>query len=113
MYWADWNRVAPKIEVANMDGGSRRAFVQQRMGLPNGLTLDRRNEQLCWTDAMYGTISCAGLNDGRSQVVYSAARLVKRTSQKICSPLERYNEIRCFEQRPSFHTGYCSSLIVS
>jgi sugar lactone lactonase YvrE len=76
MYWADWNRAAPKIEVANMDGGSRRVFIQQRMGLPNGLTLDRRNNELCWTDAMYGSISCANLDEGRSQDVYSAARFV-------------------------------------
>ena len=76
MYWADWNREAPKIEVASMDGGRRRVLVQRKMGLPNGLTLDRRNDELCWTDAMYHSISCVNLGSGRSEVVYSAARLV-------------------------------------
>ena len=74
MYWADWNRVAPKIEVSSMDGGSRRVFIQQSMGLPNGLALDRRNDQLCWTDAMYRSISCANLQDGISKVEYPAAK---------------------------------------
>lgn len=73
MYWADWNRKAPKIEVSNMDGGSRRVFMQQKMGLPNGLTLDKRNDELCWTDARHGSISCANLDDGIPHVVYSAA----------------------------------------
>lgn len=74
MYWADWNRAAPKIEVANMDGGSRRVFIQEKMGLPNGLTLDRRNDELCWTDAMYSSIFCASLKERKLRSEYTVAK---------------------------------------
>ena len=75
LYWADWNRAYPKIEVANMDGGSRHMFIQAgKMGLPNGLSINRRSNELCWTDAKFGSISCANLDDGKPQVIYSSAR---------------------------------------
>ena len=57
-----------------MDGGSRHMFAQQTMGLPNGLSVDRRNDELCWTDAKFGSISCANLDEGKPLVVYSSAR---------------------------------------
>ena len=51
MFWTDWNREAPKIESANMDGSNRLAIISENLGLPNGLTIDFQGRQLCWADA--------------------------------------------------------------
>ncbi len=51
LYWADWNRDGPKIEMSNMDGTERIVLVKDDLGLPNGLTFDPDNQQLCWADA--------------------------------------------------------------
>lgn len=51
LYWADWNRDGPKIEMSNMDGTDRTVLVKDDLGLPNGLTFDPDNQQLCWADA--------------------------------------------------------------
>ncbi|CAB1311679.1 unnamed protein product, partial [Coregonus sp. 'balchen'] len=56
MYWADWNRDAPKIETAAMDGTNRRVLVKDDLGLPNGLTYDPQSSQLCWADAGTGLL---------------------------------------------------------
>ena len=51
LYWADWNRDGPKIEMSNMDGTDRSVLVKDDLGLPNGLTFDSDSQQLCWADA--------------------------------------------------------------
>lgn len=51
MYWTDWNREAPKIEMSSLDGENRRILVNQDIGLPNGLTFDPVSKLLCWADA--------------------------------------------------------------
>lgn len=51
LYWADWNRDGPKIEMSNMDGTERIVLVKDNLALPNGLTFDYENQQLCWADA--------------------------------------------------------------
>ena len=51
MFWTDWNREAPKIEKANMDGTNRRSLVTEGLALPNGLTIDYQSSQVCWADA--------------------------------------------------------------
>lgn len=51
LYWADWNRDAPKIETSYMDGSNRRVLVKDDLGLPNGLTYDSQSSLLCWADA--------------------------------------------------------------
>jgi len=58
MFWTDWNREAPKIEKANMDGTDRQSLVTEGLSLPNGLTIDYHSSQLCWADA------------GKSQVAF-------------------------------------------
>ena len=49
-----------------MDGTGRRILVSRRIGLPNGLTIDYKARDLCWTDAAFQALSCIGL-DGRNQ----------------------------------------------
>ena len=64
MYWADWSRNEPKIEVANMDGSDRRVLVKSPpLKLPNGLTLVRSTNELCYCDAGVREISCVNLGD--------------------------------------------------
>ncbi len=57
-----------------MDGSDRTVLVSRDIGLPNGLTIDYKSRDLCWTDAAFGGLSCIGL-DGRNQRV-----LVKNVS---------------------------------
>ena len=63
MYWSDWVRYQPKIEVANMDGSNRRVLVKSSLGLPNGLTLVQSTNELCFTDAGTWSIRCVSLSD--------------------------------------------------
>ena len=51
MFWTDWNRDAPKLEKANMDGTDRQAIVTDGLGLPNALTIDYESQQVCIGDA--------------------------------------------------------------
>ena len=77
MFWADWNRHAPKIEVANMDGSERKIFIEDGLGLPNGLTLVEEWNQLCVADAKFGGIYCLDLDNPQDEmkkkVVYEAS----------------------------------------
>lgn len=52
MYWCQvgGNR---KIEVANMDGDSRRMLVRRGLYYPNGLTLDDTENKLYWVDELF------------------------------------------------------------
>ena len=53
MFWTDWNRQAPKIEKAYMDGTNRAIIVQleANVSLPNGLAIDYETHHICWADA--------------------------------------------------------------
>lgn len=51
LYWTDWNREGPKIEMSTLNGRDRKILVNQHLALPNALTFDRVNKQLCWADA--------------------------------------------------------------
>lgn len=61
MYWSDWTRRRPRIEVANMDGTNRRILVYSDLVLPNGLTLVQTTNELCYTDAGSLAIRCVDL----------------------------------------------------
>ena len=37
--------------MSNMDGTDRSVLVKDNLGLPNGLTFDLEDQQLCWADA--------------------------------------------------------------
>ena len=64
-----------------MDGSNRKILVSRGIGLPNGLTIDYKAGELCWTDAGFRSISCIGL-DGRNQ--RQLAKLVKFTTLLSC-----------------------------
>lgn len=73
MYWADWSRKRPKIEVANMDGSDRRVLVKYPLSLPNGLTLVQSTNELCYSDAGLWSISCVNLGDLSMRKAYYPA----------------------------------------
>lgn len=73
MYWADWSRNRPKIEVANMDGTDRRVLVKSPLSLPNGLTLVHSTNELCYSDAGMWAISCVNLGDLSMRKAYHPA----------------------------------------
>ncbi len=50
MYWTDWG-VDARIERADMDGNNRVRIVQDNLGWPNGLTIDRPSARIIWADA--------------------------------------------------------------
>uniref|UniRef100_A0A8B9D2V1 Nidogen 2 n=1 Tax=Anser cygnoides TaxID=8845 RepID=A0A8B9D2V1_ANSCY len=58
LYWTDWNREAPKIETATVNGANRRVLVNKDIGLPNGLTFDPFSKLLCWADAGTKNLEC-------------------------------------------------------
>jgi hypothetical protein len=62
LYWADWQRKNPRIECSNMDGSDRRVLVDKtHLKTPNGLTLNHKKNELCWTDAGKKQIACVDL----------------------------------------------------
>ena len=55
MFWSDWDRSYPRIEVANLDGSDRAVLVDSNILTPNTLVVDIAQNQLCWTDGGGGT----------------------------------------------------------
>ena len=51
MYWTDWGN-DPKIERADLDGRNRLGIIEENLGWPNGLTIDRPSSKLIWADAL-------------------------------------------------------------
>lgn len=50
MYWTDWGENA-KLERSGMDGSDRTVLINNNLGWPNGLTVDKASSQLLWADA--------------------------------------------------------------
>lgn len=51
MFWSDWNKEAPKIERASLDGSDRIILFSKGLGWPNGIALDLGNDKIYWCDA--------------------------------------------------------------
>ncbi|KAK3092564.1 hypothetical protein FSP39_004468 [Pinctada imbricata] len=73
IYWTDWHRGAPRIESANMDGTDRKVFVNDDLGLPNGLAIDLYTQQVCWGDAGVQRIECMREDGVGRRVITDAA----------------------------------------
>ncbi|XP_046664076.1 nidogen isoform X2 [Homalodisca vitripennis] len=71
IYWSDWNRAAPKLESADLDGAARQLLVSRDVQLPNSLAIDWATDELCWTDAGTKKIECLGLESGIRRTVVS------------------------------------------
>jgi len=76
IYWTDWDRYGPRVEMANMDGTGRQVLVSVGIGEPNSIAVDYFNYEVCWADAgrremnIKPKIDCIGANgSGRRTVV--------------------------------------------
>merc|ERR550519_1489457 len=76
VYWTDWDRYEPRIEMANMDGSGRQILVDFGIGEPNSIAVDYHSHQVCWVDAgkpewnISPKIDCIGATgSGRRTVV--------------------------------------------
>jgi len=49
MVWTDWGRV-PRVERADMDGRNRQVLARDRLGWPNGITVDKHTQRVVWVD---------------------------------------------------------------
>lgn len=75
MFWSDWNREGPKIEMANLDGSGRSVLVSTDLGLPNNLAIDYDRNDLCWTDAGLHRIECIDLYGNSRRIVHTPTGL--------------------------------------
>jgi sugar lactone lactonase YvrE len=59
LYWADkgGNSIQAKIAVMNMDGSQPRTINKRRVEVPEGLAIDRSNNDLYWSDSGKGWVS--------------------------------------------------------
>ena len=57
LFWSDWDRSYPRIEVSNLDGSDRAILVDSGLIMPNSLVVDTTENQLCWTDGGGGKLS--------------------------------------------------------
>lgn len=80
MFWTDWGDYA-KIERASMDGdfGTRVTLVDDRIGWPNGLTLDYEKKQLFWVEAKFNELNAVDFN-GKNR------RMILRGSNTLPQP---------------------------
>ncbi|CAG9113923.1 unnamed protein product [Plutella xylostella] len=63
VFWSDWNRQAPKIEWASMDGSQRGLFLAAPdVKLPNSLAIDWATDRLCFSDAGLKTLECVSID---------------------------------------------------
>ncbi|XP_049867994.1 nidogen [Pectinophora gossypiella] len=70
VFWSDWNRAAPKIEWANMDGTQRGIFLDQSdVKLPNSLAIDWSRDRLCYADAGLFSIRCVGIDNLQRETI--------------------------------------------
>nr|XP_045605047.1 nidogen-like isoform X1 [Procambarus clarkii]XP_045605056.1 nidogen-like isoform X1 [Procambarus clarkii] len=74
LFWSDWNRRGPKIEVSGLDGSNRRVLVDQDIELPNSLVVEYDAGTLCWADAGTHKIECVGIHGSGRRVVMEGAR---------------------------------------
>lgn len=72
LFWSDWDRLAPKLEWANLDGSEREVFLQgNAVKLPNSLAIDYERDEVCWADAGTKSIECIGISSAARRTVVS------------------------------------------
>ena len=55
LYWTDWG-VNPCIGQIGMDGSNYTLIITEKLGWPNGLTIDYETNRLWWADAHFDYI---------------------------------------------------------
>lgn len=62
LFWSDWNEKNPKVERSNLDGSERIELIIEKLGWPNGVTLDIDNFRIYWCDAKLDKIEYAKMD---------------------------------------------------
>lgn len=68
LFWSDWGKF-PGIHRAYMDGSNREAVITDRIGWPNGITLDIPEQKLYWCDAREDRIEVSNYNGTNRRVI--------------------------------------------
>ncbi|XP_076274083.1 sortilin-related receptor-like [Rhynchophorus ferrugineus] len=73
MFWTDWSVEAPSVNRANLDGSnSSTLFGKDRVGWPNGITVDYIANRIYWVDARQDYIGSSDLHgDGFQRIVHN------------------------------------------
>lgn len=67
----DWYRRNPRIGRIDLDGKNNRNFIADDIGLPNGLVVLPRRQELCWVDAGKKQLCCVRLDGSGRRVVFA------------------------------------------
>lgn len=70
MYWTDWGRY-PKIQRADMDGSNRTVLIDNNLGWPNGIVIDKESKRIIWADARMEVIESSDLEGHNRRVLVS------------------------------------------
>lgn len=68
LYWSDWG-VQPCIGRLGMDGSGYTLIITEKLGWPNGLTIDYETNRLWWADAHLDYIEFANVDGSGRRIV--------------------------------------------
>eukprot|EP00111_Clytia_hemisphaerica_P010998 TCONS_00032248-protein len=68
MYWTDWG-AKPCIKHATMDGLNPKIIIGTGLGWPNGLAVDKDENQLFWADALFDRIESSDLDGNNRKII--------------------------------------------
>ena len=71
MFWTDWG-TQPKIEKATLSGNQRVSIVTSDLYWPNGIELDRGNQQIFWVDAGVDRVESVDYHGNNRKLLFQA-----------------------------------------
>ena len=74
MIWTDWGK--KKIEKAKLDGSDRTDLVADRVGYPNGVTIDMKTGRIYWCDAELDKIESINMNGTDRRTIITSPHIV-------------------------------------
>lgn len=70
LYWSDWNRESPKIEMSDLDGSGREVLLDKSsVTLPNSLVIIDGSGELCYADAGTKKIDCIDIYTKQNRTI--------------------------------------------
>ena len=75
MIWTDWGH--KRIEKSLLDGSNRSVLVKDRVGYPNGVTIDMDTGRVYWCDAHFDKIESINMDGtNRLQLPISTSNII-------------------------------------
>ncbi|XP_060530301.1 low-density lipoprotein receptor-related protein 6 isoform X2 [Cylas formicarius] len=71
LFWSDWSEKDTKVERSNLDGSERTYVVRDKLGWPNGITVDVEREKIYWCDAKFDKIEYADMDGSNRRELIS------------------------------------------